>query len=73
MISVRGVYRKGAIRLDEKVTIDKDIPVIVTFLEDIKDTKTPDKKYHFSDLAGKLEWKGNPVAQQRKIRDEWPE
>ncbi len=70
MISVRGVFQKGSIRLEETVTADKDIPVIVTFLEDIKETKTPDKKYHFSDLAGKLEWKGDPVAQQRKIRDE---
>lgn len=27
--------------------------------------------YDFSDLAGKLEWKGDAVAQQRLLRDEW--
>ncbi len=27
--------------------------------------------YDFSDLAGKLQWQGDAVAQQRLIRDEW--
>jgi len=29
------------------------------------------KKYDFSDVAGKLEWQGDAVQEQRKIRDEW--
>ncbi|MCC6725958.1 MAG: hypothetical protein IT258_15730 [Saprospiraceae bacterium] len=28
-------------------------------------------RYDFSDLAGKLEWKGDAVVQQRLMRDEW--
>lgn len=27
--------------------------------------------YDFSDLAGKLEWEGDAVKEQRKLRDEW--
>ena len=27
--------------------------------------------YDFSDLSGKLEWKGDAVTQQRALRDEW--
>ncbi|MBI2355146.1 MAG: hypothetical protein HYV06_08975 [Deltaproteobacteria bacterium] len=27
--------------------------------------------YRFSDLCGKLSWKGDAVATQRKMRDEW--
>ena len=27
--------------------------------------------YDFADLAGKLEWKGDAVAEQRRLRDEW--
>lgn len=27
--------------------------------------------YDFSDLAGKLEWKGDSVSEQRRLRDEW--
>lgn len=29
------------------------------------------KNYDFSDLAGKLEWKGDAVLQQRQLRNEW--
>ena len=29
------------------------------------------QKYDFSDVAGKLEWQGDAVKEQRKIRDEW--
>ena len=27
--------------------------------------------YDFSDLAGKLRWKGDPVKIQRRMRDAW--
>jgi hypothetical protein len=30
-----------------------------------------DKRYDFSDLAGKLTWPGDAMAEQRAIRDEW--
>jgi hypothetical protein len=29
------------------------------------------KKYNFADLCGALSWKGDAVAAQRVIRDEW--
>ena len=29
------------------------------------------RKYDFSDLAGKLQWRGDAVAEQRRLRDEW--
>ena len=29
------------------------------------------KDYDFSDLAGKLQWKGDAVKEQRRLRDEW--
>jgi hypothetical protein len=32
---------------------------------------TKRRKYDFSDLAGKLEWKGDALKEQRKLRDEW--
>ncbi|MFN4254022.1 MAG: hypothetical protein ACK4Q5_03315 [Saprospiraceae bacterium] len=28
-------------------------------------------RFDFSDLAGTLEWRGDAVAQQRILRDEW--
>ena len=33
--------------------------------------KQKKNKYNFSDVAGKLEWQGDAVNEQRKIRDEW--
>ncbi len=30
-------------------------------------------KYDFSDLIGKLSYKGDPMTIQREMRDEWPE
>ena len=39
-----------------------------------KTAKTKAKQgtnYSFSDLCGKLSWKGDAVATQRSIRDEW--
>jgi hypothetical protein len=29
------------------------------------------KPYDFSDLSGKLEWRGDAVKEQRALRDEW--
>ena len=27
--------------------------------------------YDFSDIAGKLQWQGDALVEQRKLRDEW--
>jgi hypothetical protein len=55
------------IQLPEGYT-NKKLEVIVLPFED---TILSSKTYNFSDLAGQLEWKGNPLAEQRKLRDEW--
>ena len=47
---------------------NKKIEVIVLPLEEKVEEK---KRYDFSKYAGKLEWKGDAVAEQRKLRDEW--
>ena len=40
--------------------------VIVVPLQEVKK-----QKYDFSDIVGKLQWKGDAVAEQRRLRDEW--
>lgn len=30
-----------------------------------------ENNYDFSDIAGKLEWQGDAIQEQRTIRDEW--
>ena len=71
MLSVRGIYENGEVKLKEKIAVEKGVPVIVTFLEDIIEKKEPVKMYRFSDLAGRLEWTGDAVTQQRALRNEW--
>ena len=36
-----------------------------------KESEKEAAAYDFSDLAGKLEWDGNAVFEQRRLRDEW--
>lgn len=71
MLAVRGIYKDGKIMLDENVDFKKSTPVIVTFLEEKKNKREKPRQYKFSDLAGKLEWEGDPVVQQKALRDEW--
>ena len=39
----------------------------------VNNTTTPAEiqRYDFSDLCGRLQWTGDAVAEQRKLRDEW--
>ncbi len=37
MLSVKGLYEHGTVKLDEKVPITRETPVIVTFLEDVEE------------------------------------
>ena len=34
-------------------------------------TEEKKPKYDFSDLTGKLQWDGDAVKEQRRLRDEW--
>ena len=47
---------------------NKKLEIIVFPLEESEEQP---KKYDFSDLVGKLEWKGDALKEQRKLRDEW--
>lgn len=57
--------------------INKNVEVVLIIQEN-EDTasknmkkETPKKKYDFSHLYGKLQWKGNALTEQKKIRSEW--
>lgn len=55
--------------------IDKEVEIVLV----IQETKEPiqeekiikKRKIDFSHLYGKLEWKGNALEEQKKIRSEW--
>ncbi len=48
---------------------NRTVEVIVLPLEE--DNNTLKKKYDFSRFVGKLEWQGDALSEQRKLRDEW--
>ena len=45
----------------------------LSYVEIVKQTPkvSPKPIFDFSDLAGKLQWKGDAVEEQRRLRDEW--
>ena len=70
--------KNGHLVLDVPTTlIEKNVDVILVIREKEEASqeksrgKKIKKKYDFSQLYGKLEWKGNALAEQKKIRSEW--
>lgn len=45
------------------------VEVIVLSLEESKESAQ--KKYDLSEFYGKLNWNGDPLEEQRKLRNEW--
>lgn len=58
---------------------DNNYPLLLQFLQTLsyveivkpENSKTITPKYDFSDIVGKLQWRGNAVEEQRRLRDEW--
>lgn len=57
----------GNLLLDLKTDFkSKKMEVLIVVQETDKTSK-----YNFTNLIGKLEWDGDPLAEQKKIRAEW--
>lgn len=68
----------GHLVIDVPTTlIDKNVEVVLVIQEKEEifpknaEEKKAKKKFDFSHLYGKLEWKGDALAEQKKIRSEW--
>lgn len=60
----------GHLRLDLMTDLPEgkfDLILVISSIS--KDTM--ETKYDFSDLVGKLSWKGNALVIQRELRNEW--
>lgn len=56
--------------------IEKNVDVVLVIQEKIEASEKKLKvssgaKFDFSHLYGKLEWKGNALEEQKKLRSEW--
>lgn len=73
MIAIRTHVRPRNRRVS--VQIPPDFPQalyeLILIPVDSKDAETAPSRYDFSDLAGRLKWKGDSVAAQKAIRNEW--
>lgn len=56
---------------NNKITIDLPPDMEGKEAEIIVIPHESNKNYYLKDLTGKLEWKGNAVKEQRKLRNEW--
>jgi len=50
---------------------DADIEVVLVIGGVLIETQGTKPKYDFSEFVGKLEWKGDALKLQKKIRSEW--
>lgn len=63
--------KNGHLILDVPTALkDKNVEVVLIILE-TRTEKDEKRKFDFSDLYGKLEWKGDALLEQKKIRSEW--
>ncbi|MEL6353697.1 MAG: hypothetical protein AAFR58_18385 [Cyanobacteria bacterium J06627_28] len=65
--------------IDESGRLNLSVPTqlagtqvnVVIVMNPVEPATRSNLEYDFSDLTGKLAWKGDAVAMQREIRDEW--
>jgi hypothetical protein len=71
VVKVKGeVDSDGTLRLSLPTQLPSG-PVEAVVVVGSPSTVSNGHNYDFTNLAGKLIWKGDPVAAQRKLRDEW--
>jgi len=65
------VDASGHLRLDIPTQLPPGQVNIVLVLNPVVTSATQKPNYDFSDLAGRLTWRGDAVDEQRALRDEW--
>ena len=60
----------GHLRLDLPTQLSECSIELVMVINPVQEGAKA-RKYDFSDLAGKLTWRGDAIAIQRSLRDEW--
>lgn len=66
ILNVEESYMETFLRLLRTLNYVQVVPTPPT-----KTQTSVQPKYDFSDLSGKLNWEGDAVLEQRRLRDEW--
>jgi hypothetical protein len=66
---------KGQARSDGRLRVDVPVELPASTVElvvVVNESPRPNgSKYDFGGVVGRLEWQGDAVEEQRKLRDEW--
>ena len=68
------IDRDGHLRLDVATHLPPGKAEVVIVASPARSGASPagnGQRYDFSDLAGRLQWTGDAMAEQRRLRDEW--
>jgi hypothetical protein len=72
---MRALKAKGEVGSDGRLRVDipVELPEGVIELVLVLDSTPPSNgaRYDFSEIAGRLQWSGDAVREQRILRDEW--
>ena len=72
---MRVLKTKGQVGADGRLRVDLPVELSAGPVEVVLVLGTPSPgngtQYDFSDLIGRLQWKGDAVREQRNLRDEW--
>jgi len=66
---IRKTGKDGRLRLNIPVEMPETTVEVTVVMNLIYKEKK--NRYDFNDLAGRLNWKGDAVLEQRRLRDEW--
>ena len=69
------VKTKGEVGSDGRLRLDVPVELPAGTVELVlvvgSTTQPNGQKYNFAEVVGKLQWPGDALAEQRKLRDEW--
>jgi len=72
---MRVVKTKGEVGADGRLRLELPVELPAGPVELVLVLSTASarngQKYNFSDLVGQLQWEGDAVREQRRLRDEW--
>jgi hypothetical protein len=72
MLKTQGVIdEQGRLRLDVPTHLPPGPVDVVMVIQPAPERSSEARTYDFSNLTGRLEWRGDALAAQRELRNEW--
>ena len=65
------IDRTGQLKLNLPTNLEAGKVDLVVIVNPVTNKNDRQNAYDFSDLEGTLSWRGDAVATQRQLRDEW--